>query len=103
MSDLDVAPAADIGTTRSLLIDGRWRPAANGNTLISVDPGTGEPLAEFAHAGADDVDDAVRAAARAFTDPQWRDMSADARGRLLWRIADLIDADADSLAQLESR
>ncbi|MBW0019798.1 MAG: aldehyde dehydrogenase family protein [Mycobacterium sp.] len=104
MADLDVAPApTDLTSPRSLLIDGRWRPAASGETRISIDPGTGESLAAFAQAGADDVDDAVQAAARAFTDSQWRDMTADARGRLLWRIAELIDADADSLARLESR
>lgn len=96
MTDLEVAQAA------TLLIDGSWRAASGAETLVSIDPSTGEPLAKFAQATAADVDEAVGSATRAFIDPLWRDMTADARGRLLWRIADLIEADAESLAQLES-
>ncbi|MET0416448.1 MAG: aldehyde dehydrogenase family protein, partial [Actinoplanes sp.] len=89
--------------TEQLLIAGEWVPAASGSTSTTYDPSTGTMLAEFAEAGAEDVDAAVAAARTAFEDPAWRDLTPDARGRLLWRVADLIERDAANIAELETR
>jgi phenylacetaldehyde dehydrogenase len=87
---------------RGLLIDGRFVDAADGATLTTYDPATGEPLAEVAAAGARDVDRAVRAARRAFAEGPWATATPSQRGRALWRLGDLLDAHADELALLES-
>ena len=101
--DLDPAVAAflDAGPQR-LLIDGEWRAAASGAAFETRDPATGALLASVARGTAADVDAAVTAAGRALRDPVWADMTPASRGALLWRIADLIEAHADELAQLES-
>jgi acyl-CoA reductase-like NAD-dependent aldehyde dehydrogenase len=86
-----------------LLIGGRWEPAADGGEFKTHDPATGETLAICAEAGKADVDAAVATARTALTDPAWRDMLPAERGRLLWRIAELIEAHGDELATLETR
>ena len=89
--------------THLLLIDGERVPAADGRTFDTPDPATGERLATVSHAGAQDVDRAVQAARRAFADDSdWRRMSAADRGRRIYALAQLIEAHADELAQLES-
>ena len=86
-----------------LLIDGEWVPAASGRTFETINPATEERLAEVAHGEAEDIDRAVRAARRAFDyEGPWRRMSPSARGKLIWRIGDLIEEHADVLARLES-
>jgi phenylacetaldehyde dehydrogenase len=84
-----------------LLIDGKWVESASGKTFPTFNPATGEVLTQVAHGGADDIDAAVRAARRAFENPAWRQMNANDRTRLLLRLADLIERDADELAVLE--
>ena len=76
---------------------------ASGDYLESFDPSTGAPWCRAADAGEEDVDNAVAAAARAMRDPAWRTMLATDRGRLLYRLADLIAENAEGLAQLETR
>jgi len=75
---------------RGLLIGGERVPKGRGGTYPHHDPTTGRLQAEVALAGADDVDDAVRAAREAL--PAWRAMPAQARGRILHRLADLLEA-----------
>ncbi len=78
-------------------------PAASGKTFETINPATEERLAEVAHGEAEDIDRAVRAARRAFDyEGPWRRMSPSARGKLIWRIGDLIEEHADVLARLES-
>ncbi|HMG29893.1 MAG TPA: aldehyde dehydrogenase family protein [Jiangellaceae bacterium] len=84
-----------------LFVGGEFVDAVDGSTLEVRDPHDGSLLAEIAEAKADDVDRAVQAAAAAFDD--WRLTPAADRGRLLLRLADAIEADADSLALLETR
>jgi acyl-CoA reductase-like NAD-dependent aldehyde dehydrogenase len=86
-----------------LFIGGRWVGAADGAEFVTVDPATGEPLGRCAEAGAGDVDAAVRAARAALADPEWARMPPNARARLLWRIADLVEEHAAELAELETR
>ncbi|MFN7132548.1 MAG: aldehyde dehydrogenase family protein, partial [Myxococcales bacterium] len=76
--------------------------AKSGQTFTTFDPSTGRALAEVADGGADDVDAAVQAARRAFEDGPWRRLSAAERGRILWRIAELVRKHAHTLALLES-
>jgi phenylacetaldehyde dehydrogenase len=87
---------------KKLLIDGEWVDASSGSTFATHDPANGLLLAELAEANGADVDAAVAAARRAFQGDAWRGMTPSARGKLLWRIADLIDANVDELAELET-
>jgi len=85
-----------------LYIGGEWQDASSGRTFTSFNPTTGEPLAEVAEGGAEDIDRAVAAARQAFEDSEWSRTSARDRGRMLYRIADGIEARADELARLET-
>jgi aldehyde dehydrogenase (NAD+) len=85
-----------------LLIDNRWIPSESGKTFATVNPSTGEEICQIAEADAADVEKAVKAARAAFEHGPWRKMPSSARGRLLNRLADLIEQNADELASLES-
>ncbi len=87
-----------------LLIGGEWRNSAHHKTFDTINPATGEVLTQVAQADAEDVNQAVEAARRAFDDVggKWRKMSASERGRLLWKIADLIEQNIEELAELET-
>jgi phenylacetaldehyde dehydrogenase len=86
---------------KKLLIDGRWTEA-KGGTIASIDPATGQVLGMIGRASTDDVDLAVAAARRAFEGGPWPAMTPLDRAKLLWRIADLIEADIEALAELET-
>jgi aldehyde dehydrogenase (NAD+) len=83
-------------------IDGEWVPARSGKTFATIDPSTEEVIADVAEGNAEDVDAAVRAAREAFEDSEWSRMDARERGRLMHRLCDLMEAEADELAALES-
>ncbi len=87
-----------------LLIGGEWHEASSQRWFDTINPATGEVLTRVAEAGAEDVDAAVQAARRAFDDVNgpWRKLSASERGRLLWKIADLVERNMDELAELET-
>jgi aldehyde dehydrogenase (NAD+) len=85
-----------------LLINNRWIPSESGKTFATVDPSTGEEICQIAEADAADVEKAVRAARAAFDHGPWRKMTASHRGRMIHRLADLIEKNADQLAALES-
>ncbi|WP_312035779.1 aldehyde dehydrogenase family protein [Gordonia paraffinivorans] len=85
-----------------LLIGEEWVDAATGATGQTVDPATGEVLADFAEASPADVDAAVAAARAGFESDEWRSLTPDARGKVLWRIADLIEENGAELAALET-
>lgn len=87
----------------ALHINGQAVPAAGGRTFLSTNPATGQAWASFAEAGAADVDAAVTAARAAFEGPAWRGLSPTRRGRLLMRLGDLIAANAEELAAIETR
>ncbi|BAN26105.1 aldehyde dehydrogenase family protein [Caballeronia insecticola] len=83
-----------------LFIDGRFVPALSGATLATLNPHDNSEIAQVSMAGREDVDRAVAAAKKAF--PAWSAMAAADRGRLLLKLADAIEANADALARLES-
>ncbi|MFI1028966.1 aldehyde dehydrogenase family protein [Streptomyces sp. NPDC020951] len=85
-----------------LFIGGQWREAADGARTEVVDPSRGAVVTTVAEAGAADVDAAVRAARAAFDSGAWSGLSGRERGRILLRIAELIRAEADDIARLES-
>ena len=85
-----------------LLINNRWVNSQSGKTFATVNPTTGEEICQVAEADAADVDLAVKAARAAFDQGPWRKTSGRERGRLLNRLADLIEKNADELARLES-
>jgi aldehyde dehydrogenase (NAD+) len=84
-----------------LFIADEWVAPASGATFVTIDPSTEEPIREVARAGAADVDRAVQAAHQAMAGP-WREMAPAERGRLLFRLADAIEAAEDELALLET-
>jgi phenylacetaldehyde dehydrogenase len=90
-----------LAAQRKLLIDGAWVDAASGRTFPIHNPATGGILAQVAEAGREDVNLAVTAARRALNGP-WSKMTPADRSRLLWKLADLVERDADHLAALES-
>jgi acyl-CoA reductase-like NAD-dependent aldehyde dehydrogenase len=83
-----------------LFIGGKWVESAK--TFPTVNPATGEVITQLAEAGEADVEAAVRAARTAFEDGAWPQMSAADRGKLLWKIADLIEKNIDEFAYLET-
>ena len=88
---------------RDMLIGGEWVQALDGRTFATINPATETDLVEVALASPADVDRAVRAAREAFEyGSAWSRTTPRERGRLLWRIADLIEENADELAQLET-
>jgi betaine-aldehyde dehydrogenase len=88
-------------TATELYLNGRWRGASDGGTFTDLNPTTAQPLADIASATAVDVDSAVRAA-RAQLLGEWGATPGGERGKLLNRIADLIERDGDLLARLEA-
>lgn len=85
-----------------LLIANEWVDASDGRTGETVDPATNQVIGRFAEATISDVDAAVASARVGFESDAWQGMSPDARGQLLWRIADLLDRDAKEIAALET-
>src|SRR6058998_2179560 len=85
-----------------LLIGGEWVDASK--HLDTINPATGEVLTQVAEAIASDVDSAVRSARQAFEDRNgaWRKLSASERGKLIWKLADLVEKNIDELAELET-
>jgi aldehyde dehydrogenase (NAD+) len=85
-----------------LLIDGQWTDGAK--KFDTINPATGEVLTQVVEASPEAVDRAVSAARKAFEDRSgpWRKMSASERGRLIWRLADLVEQHIDELAELET-
>ena len=85
-----------------LLIDGQWIDTPK--KFDTINPATGEVLTQIAEASPADVDRAVEAARRAFEDRNgpWRKLSASERGRLIWKLADLLEQNIDEFAELET-
>ncbi len=87
-----------------LLINGQWVGSSSGKTFDTINPATGEVITQVASATAEDVDRAVQVARKAFDDPAgaWQKMTASERGKLLWRIADLIEQNIDEISEIET-
>jgi len=105
MTDMPSRPAAGHpfldGKPKRLLIDGKWLEAASGKTFATINPATGEVLAQVAEGEAEDIDRAVAAARRAFDGP-WRRAKPYERQMLLLRLADLVEQHFEELAALDT-
>jgi phenylacetaldehyde dehydrogenase len=90
-----------VGGRHKMLIDGKLVEAASGKTFSSYNPATGEVFAQVPEGDKEDIDRAVNAARRAF-EGRWRKFTPSERGRLLWKLGDLVEQHADEFAQIES-
>src|SRR5215213_1317959 len=93
--------AANTPRKYQLFIDGQWVDAESGKTFTTPNPATGQTLAEVAEADKADIDKAVKAARKAY-EGKWGKMSARDRGRLLYKLSQLIEENSQELAQLET-
>jgi len=87
---------------RKLFIDGEWTDARGGGSFSTINPATGEALCEVTAASEDDVDAAVASAGRAFESGAWVEMSARARGRLIWKLGEAVRDRVEEIAILET-
>jgi len=101
VAETQVFSAPKVRQTK-LLIDGKWVDAASGKTFATVNPATEEKIADVAEGDAIDIDRAAKAARKAFESGPWSRMDARDRGRLMNRLADLIEENFDELAALET-
>ncbi|HLJ10713.1 MAG TPA: aldehyde dehydrogenase family protein [Planctomycetaceae bacterium] len=85
-----------------MLIDGKWCDAKSGKTFATYNPATEEKIADVAEGDAADIDRAAKAARKAFESGDWPKMDARDRGRLIGRLADLVETNFDELAALET-
>jgi aldehyde dehydrogenase (NAD+)/phenylacetaldehyde dehydrogenase len=85
-----------------LLYGGAAHEAKSGKTFDTINPADGKPITKVAAAGAADVDAAVTSARKAFEEGPWPKMSGDERGKLLWRLGDLLEKHREEIARLET-
>ncbi|MBS4222045.1 aldehyde dehydrogenase family protein [Lederbergia citrea] len=88
--------------TKKLFINGEFVESVSGKTFDTPNPATGETLATLYEACEEDIDRAVKAARKAFDEGKWAKMSASSRGRLMYKLADLMEENKEVLAQLET-
>jgi acyl-CoA reductase-like NAD-dependent aldehyde dehydrogenase len=98
-----MSAAGPATATYETFIAGSWTAAADGRRFESHDPSTGEPWCTIPRCGPADVERAVTAARAAFASAQWRALKPRGRARLLDRLAELVERDADVLARTETR
>jgi phenylacetaldehyde dehydrogenase len=99
---LAAATRSFLASKHELLIDGCWRPAHAGGRFATYNPADGSVITDIASGTSPDVDAATAAARRSFADRRWRGQTPAARARVMWQLADLIEANAELLAQLET-
>ncbi len=92
---------AFVSKDRKMLINGKWVDAASGKTFPTYNPATGEVLARVAEGDREDIDRAVKAARAAFESGAWPKLTPSKRGRLLWKLADLLEENLEEFAELE--
>src|SRR5262249_29043908 len=94
--------AAFLAKDRKILINDEWVDAASGKTFPVYNPATGQVIAQVAEADKEDVNRAIAAARKAFDDGPWRRLTGSQRGRLLWKLAELVEQHLEEFAELES-
>ncbi|MBV9387854.1 MAG: aldehyde dehydrogenase family protein [Chroococcidiopsidaceae cyanobacterium CP_BM_ER_R8_30] len=85
-----------------LLIGGKWVESASGQTFPVFNPATGHTIAHVASGDSEDINRAVKAARSAFDSGPWSKLTVSERGRLIWKLADLLETHLEELAELES-
>src|SRR5467141_2780891 len=92
---------AFVAQPRKMLINGKWVEAASGKTFPTYNPATGEVLARVAEGDREDIERAVQAARAAFDTGPWSRITASERGRLIWKLGDLLEQNLEEFAELE--
>jgi phenylacetaldehyde dehydrogenase len=87
---------------RKMLIDGKWVNSISGKTFPTYNPATGEVLVQVAEGDKADIDAAVKAARKAFDSGPWRKLTASERGKLIWKLADLLEQHLEEFATIET-
>jgi len=104
---LKIAPPDDkvnsfVSRKHQMMINGKWVDSASGKRFPTYNPATGEVMAEVAEGDVEDINRAVKAAREAFENGPWRKMTASERGRLIWKLADLLEENTEEFAEIES-
>ena len=104
---LKIVPPEDrvtsfVSRKHKMLINGKWVDSASGKTFPTYNPATGEVMAQVAEGDREDIDRAVRAARNAFDNGPWPQLTTSERGRLMWKLADLLEENLEEFAELES-
>ena len=98
---LETKVASFIAKPRKMLINGKWIDSASGKTFPTYNPATGKVLAHIAEGDREDIDRAVKAARAAFVTGPWSRLTVSERGRLIWKLADLLEENLEEFAELE--
>ena len=98
---VEVADAVSAAPNR-LFIDGEFRDAKGSSTFPTINPATEEAITDVASASVEDVDAAVAAAREAFENGPWAEMPARERGRIIWKIGELLRDNVEEVAILET-
>src|SRR6201988_3291262 len=99
---LDDKVAEFISKPRKMFINGKWVESASGKTFPTYNPATGQVLARGAEGDREDIDRAVKAARAAFESGPWPRLTSSERGRLIWKLADLLEQHTQEFAELET-
>ena len=99
---LDQNVSKFISKTHKILINGKWVEAASGKTFPTYNPATGDVLSRVAEGDKEDINRAVKAARAAFDSGPWSKITPSERGRMIWKLGDLIEKHLEEFAQLES-
>ena len=94
--------ASGASAPRKMLINGAWVAAESGQTFPTFNPATGEVIADVAAGDKADIDRAVKAARAAFESGPWHSITPSDRGRLIWKLAELLEKNLEEFARLES-
>ena len=99
---LDQNVSKFVAKTHKILINGKWVEAASGKTFPTYNPATGDVLSRVAEGDKEDINRAVKAARAAFDSGPWSKLTPSERGRMIWKLGDLIEKHLEEFAQLES-
>jgi phenylacetaldehyde dehydrogenase len=99
---LDQHVSSFVSKTQKILINGKWVEAASGKTFATYNPATGDVLSLVAEGDREDINRAVKAARAAFDSGPWSKVTPSERGRMIWKLADLLEKHQEEFAQLES-
>ena len=101
-SEMENKVAGFLNRTQKMLINGKWVEATSGETFPTYNPANGEVLTHVAAGDREDIDRAVQAARAALENGPWPNLSPSERGRLIWKLADLVEKNLEEFAELET-
>jgi len=99
---LEPTVSSFVARKHKMMIGGKWVDSASGKTFPTFNPATGEVLSQVAEGDREDIERAVKAARAAFDSGPWSKITPSERGRLMWKLADLLEQHTEEFAQLES-